>query len=107
LPATHAEAETVPAHWTEHYTFDNSRTSLSKCHCSEAASCRTIQFSQDALLGVNINSTSLAWHQVATSAFLCGEKLSHTTYSLPTGNRARSCLRKPRNSIQRLRSRNR
>ena len=37
---------------------------------------------------MNTNSTSWAAHQSRTSAFWCGEKLSHTTYSRPVGNRA-------------------
>jgi hypothetical protein len=40
LPMTHAEAGTVPAHWTEHYTIDISRPSL-------------------------IGAAALMWHRVA------------------------------------------
>ena len=78
LPATHAEAGTVLAHWTEYYIFDISRTSFDEYRCSHATSCRTIQFSQEALVGVNTSSTLWAAHQAATSALRCGEKLSHT-----------------------------
>jgi hypothetical protein len=42
LPATHAEAGTVPAHWTGHYTIDISRPSFDEYRCSRATSCRTI-----------------------------------------------------------------
>ena len=62
LPATHAEAGTVLAHWTEHYVFDISRTSFDEYHYSHATSCRTIQFSQEALVGVNTNSMPWAEH---------------------------------------------
>src|SRR4051812_13617395 len=48
LPATHAEAGTVLAHWTEHYIFDISRTSFDEYRCSHATSCRTIWLSQEA-----------------------------------------------------------
>src|SRR5438552_8854956 len=41
LPATHAEAGTVLAHWTGHYTFDVSRTSSDEFHSPHATSCRT------------------------------------------------------------------
>src|SRR6266700_2867597 len=41
LPATHAKAGTVLAHWTGHYTFDISRTSFGVYHCAHATSCRT------------------------------------------------------------------
>jgi hypothetical protein len=51
LPATHAEAGTVLAHWTEHYVFDISRTSFDEYHYSHATSCRTIWLIQDAWIG--------------------------------------------------------
>ena len=57
----------------------SSRTSFDEYHYSHATSCRTIQFSQDALVGVNTSSTSWPAHQLATSILRCGEKLSHTT----------------------------
>jgi hypothetical protein len=37
LPTTHAEAGTVPAHWTGHYTIDISRPSFDEYRCSRAA----------------------------------------------------------------------
>jgi hypothetical protein len=46
-----------------------------------AANSASIQFNQDALVGMNTNSTLLAAHQARTSARLCGEKLSGITYS--------------------------
>jgi hypothetical protein len=46
LPTAHAEAGTVLAHWTGHYTYDISRTSLDACHSSHAASCRTASVQQ-------------------------------------------------------------
>jgi len=51
LPATHAEAGTVLAHWTEYYIFDISRTSFDEYRCSHATSCRTTWLSQDAWIG--------------------------------------------------------
>ncbi len=48
LPATHAKAGTVLAHWTGHYTFDISRTSFGVYHCAHATSCRTTWFNHDA-----------------------------------------------------------
>jgi hypothetical protein len=51
LPATHAEAGTVLAHWTGHYTFNLSRTSFGAYHCSHATSCRTTWFNHDAWTG--------------------------------------------------------
>jgi hypothetical protein len=51
-PTTHAEAGTVPAHWTGHYTIDISRPSFDEYRCTRATSCRTIQFSHDALLSL-------------------------------------------------------
>jgi transposase len=48
---------------------------------------KTWKGSQDALLGVNTNSTSFPAHQSLTCCFLCGEKLSHTMNSRPVGNR--------------------
>jgi hypothetical protein len=45
-PTTHAEAGTVLAHWTGHYTFDISRTSFDACHWSHATSCRTASVQQ-------------------------------------------------------------
>ena len=50
----------------------------------------SIQFSQEALVGVNTSSMSLSAHQSATLLFLCGEKLSQITYSFPAGNLART-----------------
>jgi len=38
LPATHAEAGTVLAHWTENYTIDISRSSFDEFYCSHATS---------------------------------------------------------------------
>jgi hypothetical protein len=52
LPATHAKAGTVLAHWTGHYTFDISRTSFGAYHCAHATSCRTTRLSQEACRGV-------------------------------------------------------
>ena len=52
LPATHAEAGTVLAHWTEHYIFDISRTSFDEYHYSHATSCRTTWLIQEEPVGV-------------------------------------------------------
>ena len=41
LPATHAKAGTVLAHWTGHYILDISRTSSDEYHSTHATSCRT------------------------------------------------------------------
>jgi hypothetical protein len=51
-PTTHAEAGTVPAHWTGHYTIDISRPSFDVYRCTRATSCRTAWFSQEACTGV-------------------------------------------------------
>ena len=40
-----------------------------------AVNSHSIQFNQDALLGVNTNSIPFAWHQVTTAVFLWGEKV--------------------------------
>jgi hypothetical protein len=51
LPTTHAEAGTVLAHWTGHYTIDISRPSFDEYRCTRATSCRTTWLSQDELVG--------------------------------------------------------
>src|SRR5215212_4557901 len=51
LPTTHAEAGTVPAHWTGHYTIDISRPSFDEYRRSRATSCRTAWSNQDAWTG--------------------------------------------------------
>ena len=48
LPAAHAGAGTVLAHWTGNYVTDISRSPFDERHSSHATSCRTIQFSQEA-----------------------------------------------------------
>ena len=72
LPATHAEAGTVLTHGTGRYIIDISRSSFDEHRCSQAASCRTTQFNQDPLVGVNTSSMLLATHQVTTSALPWG-----------------------------------
>jgi hypothetical protein len=52
LPATHAKAGTVLAHWTGHYIFDVSRTSFDEYHYSHATSCRTTWLSHEEYVGV-------------------------------------------------------
>jgi hypothetical protein len=69
LPATHAEAGTVLAHWTEHYVFDISRTSFDEYHYSHATSCRTTRFNQDPEVGVKC-SVIRGWR--ASQAFTVG-----------------------------------
>ena len=51
LPATHAEAGTVLAHWTRRYVSGISRTSFDEHHCTRATSCRTTMFSYDPAVG--------------------------------------------------------
>jgi hypothetical protein len=52
LPATHAEAGTVLAHWTRRYVSGISQTSFDEHHCTRATSCRTTMFSQELEVGV-------------------------------------------------------
>lgn len=52
LPATHAEAGTVLARWTENYTIDISRSSFDEFCCTHATSCRTTWLIQEEPVGV-------------------------------------------------------
>ena len=52
LPAAHAGAGTVLAHWTGSYVTDISRSPFDERHSSHATSCRTTWFIQDEPVGV-------------------------------------------------------
>jgi hypothetical protein len=52
LPAAHARAGTVLAHWTGTYVTDISRSPFDERHYSHATSCRTTWFSHEACSGV-------------------------------------------------------
>ena len=51
LPAAHARAKTVLAHWTGNYVTDISRSPFDERHYSHATSCRTTWLSQEAWTG--------------------------------------------------------
>jgi hypothetical protein len=71
----------------------------------KAANSGSTQFSQEAYAGSITSSISLPAAQDRTCGRLCGEKLSQIRYSFWPGQRARSTLRKDKNSRQRLRPR--